>query len=86
MRLRCAYLGPELFVQVYINVMTGTQNFALILGRERLYGCDCVDVAWHRHPYGDPGGHDFSPEGVQPVTVAEFLSEVREIVEEAELL
>mgnify|MGYP001077010165 CR=1 FL=1 len=79
-------LGPELFVQVYVNVATGTQNFVLVLGRQRLYARDCVGSVWHRHPYSDPDAHDFSVEGTRPVTVVEFLAEVQELVEEADLL
>ena len=78
-------LGPEFFIQMYVNVVTGTRNFVLILGRQRLYARDCVGGAWHRHSYGDPDAHDFSAEGARPVTVMEFLAEVQELIEEASL-
>jgi hypothetical protein len=80
------FLGPEFFVQVYVNVVTGTRNFALVLGRQRLYARDCVGGVWHRHPYRDSDAHDFSAEGARPVTVVKFLIEVQELVEEAGLL
>lgn len=80
------FLGPEFFVQVYVNVVTGTRNFALVLGRQRLYARDCVGGVWHRHLYRDSDAHDFSAEGARPVTVVEFLIEVQELVEEAGLL
>ncbi len=79
-------LGLELFVQVYINVVTGTQNFVLVLGRQRLYARDCVGGTWHRHSYGDPDDHDDSTEGARAVTLVEFLGEVQELVEEVSLL
>lgn len=79
-------IGPDFFVQIYVNVETGTQNFALLLGRQRLYGRDCVGGTWHRHDDDDPQGHNFSPEGMRPVTVSEFMAEVRELVEESRLL
>jgi hypothetical protein len=85
LKMRLA-LGPEFFVQVYINVVTGTQNFTLVLGRQRLCARDCVGGVWHRHPYEDPDAHDFSAEGARPVTVVEFLTEVQELIEEAGLL
>jgi len=78
--------GPEFFIQVYVNVVTGTQNCVLVLGRQRLYARDCVGGVWHRHPYDDPDAHDFSSEGARPVTMVEFLIEVQELVEEAGLL
>ncbi len=79
-------LGAEFFIQFYVNVVTGTQNFVVVLGRQRLYARDCVDGSWHRHPYEDPDSHDFSPEGARPISVDEFLSEVQRILTEAELL
>lgn len=75
-----------LFVQVYVNVATGTQNMVLVLGGQRIYGRDCIGGQWHRHPYEDPDMHDTSPEGSRVATVAEFLAEVQEILEKAELL
>ena len=79
-------LGPEFFVQIYINVDTDVQNLVLVLGRQRLYGRDCVGGVWHRHPHDNPDAHDFSPAGANPVTVADFLGEVQELVEQMDLL
>jgi len=79
-------LEPDFFVQVYVNVMTGTQNFALILGRQRIYARDCVGGAWHQHPFDDPDAHDFSTEGARLVSVHEFLAEVQELIERTGLL
>ncbi len=85
LKMRLA-VGPDFFVQVYVNVVTGTQNLVLVLGRQRLYARDCVGGDGHRHPYEDPDAHDFSAEGARPVTVVEFLAEVQELVEETDLL
>jgi hypothetical protein len=79
-------LGSDLFVQVYVNVITGTRNFALILGRQRIYARDCVGGDWHQHPFNDPDAHDFSPEGQRPMSITEFLAEVQELVDRTDLL
>jgi len=79
-------LGPELFVQIYINVVTGVQNLVLVLGRQRLYARDCVGGAWHRHPADNPDVHDFSAAGATPITIADFLAEVQELIEQMSLL
>ena len=78
-------LGPEFFVQIYVNVVTGTQNLVLVLGQQRLYARDCVGGAWHRHPSSDPDAHDSSDEGARLITLEEFLTEVQELVEEMDL-
>lgn len=79
-------LEPDLFVQIYINVTTGTRNFVLILGRQRIYARDCVGGVWHQHPFDDPDAHDFSTGGARPASVTEFLAEVQELVERTDLL
>jgi len=79
-------LGPELFIQIYINVVTGVQNLVLILGRQRLYARDCVGGVWHRHPYDNPDTHDFSAAGATPATIVGFLTEVQELIEQVALL
>ena len=71
---------------IYANLETGTQNLVLVLGKERIYGRDCVGGQWHRHPYENPDDHDFGEEGVRVVTIAEFLAEVQEILEQGQLL
>ncbi len=68
------------FIQIYRNVKKNLINFVLVAGGERIYGRDCDGGSWHRHPYEAPDGHDFSPEGIRPVELAEFLQEVQEIL------
>ncbi len=76
------FLGGNLFVQLYVNLVTGTRNFVLVLGGHRLFGRDCEEGRdWHCHPFGEPTRHDFGPDGARPVTVLEFLLEVQEIIE-----
>ncbi len=81
------HIRPDFFIQLYINVVTGTRNLALVLGGQRLYGRDCVGTkGWHRHPYQCPDEHDFSPEGKRPVSIPDFLAEVQETIEKEALL
>jgi len=80
-------LSPEVFVQIYVNVTTDTRNMALVVSDQRRYARDCqLCRNWHRHPFGQPDGHDSSPTGNQPMGVEEFLEEVQELVEREELV
>lgn len=80
------FINEYFFIQVYLNIITGTRNFVLVLNNQRLYGRDCQDDKWHRHLYEDPDGHDFTEEGRREVTLQEFLEEVQEIIEMKGLL
>ncbi len=37
-------------------------------------------TGWHRHPRSAPESHDFSDEGTRPVSLAELLDEVQQIL------
>ena len=80
------HITPGLFVQLYFNEENGTAALALVCEGQRIYGRDNTQTGWHRHPYGTSHTHDTTPEGARPVTVAEFLAEVQEILEEENLL
>jgi len=80
------YIEPDLFVQLYFNERSGTVGMTLVYHGQRLYGRDCETSNWHRHPVGEPAMHDASPEGAQPVSVEEFLTEVQAILIEAALI
>ncbi len=79
-------VDTECFVQVYANVEKSILSFALVLNRARIYGRDNEGGEWHRHPYGDPEGHDDSPEGRKAVALATFLEEAQAILEVEGLL
>ncbi|MEW6665755.1 MAG: hypothetical protein AB1512_11120 [Thermodesulfobacteriota bacterium] len=73
-------MAKGLFVQVYRNDRFGTTDFALVLGRQRIYGRDEIAGKWHRHSHETPEMHDHSPEGVRPVRLVEFWEEVQELL------
>ncbi len=60
------------FIQIYHNIHTGTVNYILIHGNQRIYGRDCCDGKWHRHPFEDPSAHDFSTAGTIPAVLHNF--------------
>ena len=68
-------IAADLYVQVYANVRNHTIGLALICQGRRLYGRDCEDGRWHRHPADAPDTHDFSVEGALPTTIEDFLLE-----------
>jgi len=80
------HIAPDCFVQVYTNTRKRLLSYVLVLHRNRAYGRDCDGGAWHRHPYGHPDDHDFSPEGTKSVALDEFLAEVQDILREEGLL
>jgi len=81
------FIAGDFFVQIYVNLFTGTRNLVLVLGGRRVYGRDCQEGRnWHRHTVAGPQGHDFSPDGTRAVTVREFLVEVQEILEQENIL
>ena len=74
------YVTAECFVQVYANLRKGLLSYTLVLHQTRLYGRDNDGTGWHRHPHSAPESHDFSDEGTRPVSLAEFLDEVQQIL------
>lgn len=79
-------IRPDLFVQVYANVSSGTRGYALLYRGQRLYGRDCDAHGWHRHPLENPQSHEVSEEGRRAVNLADFLREIQDILEQQELL
>ena len=76
----------DLYVQAYANTQHGTISLALIYQGRRLYGRDCENWQWHRHPAAAPETHDFSSEGVRSVTVQEFLLETGQVLVDCGLI
>lgn len=64
------------FIQIYHNISTETINYVFIHSSQRIYGRDCCDGKWHRHPFENPSTHDFSLEGSRYISSDEFLEEV----------
>lgn len=74
------FVTTDCFVQVYANLRKGLLSYALVLHQTRIYGRDNDGAGWHRHLYADPESHNFSAEGARPVSLAEFLHEVQQIL------
>jgi len=47
-------IRPDLFIQLYANVDTGTRGYSLVCGGQRIYGRDRDAQGWHRHPSDNP--------------------------------
>jgi len=74
------YITTECFVQVYTNVHKGMLSYTLVLSQTRIYGRDNDGAKWHCHPHSAPQSCDFSSESAHPVSLAEFLDEVQQIL------
>jgi hypothetical protein len=74
------FITSDCFVQVYANLHKGIQSYTLVLRQTRIYGRDNDGAGWHRHPHSAPESHDFSDAGARPVSLAEFLEEVQQIL------
>ena len=74
------HVETDCFLQVYANVEKGLFSYTLVLNRQRVYGRDTDGGKWHRHPYDNPGGHDYTPEGQKPATLVEFVAEAEQIL------
>lgn len=74
------------FIQIYQNISYGTINYVLVRSFMRVYGRDCCDGTWHRHPFEDPSSYDFSIDGSEIVSLFDFLLEVEEYLIEQGLI
>ncbi|RMD58357.1 hypothetical protein D6833_12970 [Candidatus Parcubacteria bacterium] len=79
-------ISADLFVQVFFSQRSGRFNLALVGTTGRLYGRDREHGSWHLHPFGRPEQHQPTPEGMSAQPVAQFLSEVEEILLENDLI
>lgn len=70
----------DLYVQAYANFQNGTIGLALVYQGRRLYGRDCENWRWHRHPAAAPETHDFSSEGTKAITIEDFLLEAGQVL------
>ncbi len=80
------YIREGLFIQVYRNDESKTTSFALVSGKERIFGRDEEDRIWHRHPLGNPNYHDSSKTGKKPINLRRFLKEVDGVLRDLKLV
>ena len=80
------YIRPDLFVNVFLGEITGSLYFALIEGRQRIFGIDREAGEWHLHPYESPHLHKLLTEGLEPKPLLKFLSRVEELLLQHDLL
>ena len=50
------FFNPKIFMDLYINALTGKQSFTLIENGKRVWGYDNYRY-WHQHPVEDPSNH-----------------------------
>lgn len=79
-------ISSELFVQAFLSESSQRVNLALVGSGGRLYGRDCEHGRWHRHPFGRPEEHEFTPEGMSIQPLMQFMTEVEEIIVEHDLI
>jgi hypothetical protein len=79
-------ISENIYVQFYFHQVSGTTNYVLVGWENRLYGRDCVDGNWHRHPFDNPEAHDTTGDGAKDATPEEFLDEVFEILLKEKLI
>ncbi len=79
-------INSELSVQVFYSERSGRLSFALVGQSGRLYGRDKEHNYWHRHPFGQTGVHEPTPEGMSLQPINQFLSEVEEILIKNQLI
>ncbi len=74
---------PQIFFQVYINIIKEKLNFALVVGDERIYGFDGEGGRYHKHPFNSPQSHLFTSEKKE---LHEFIRDSLEILKEKGLI
>ena len=80
------YIRDDFFVQVYRNDDSKTTSFALVLGKDRIFGRDEENKIWHRHHIDNPTHCDLSEKGKKSSNLKRFLKEVNKILVELELI
>ena len=74
------YIVADIFIQVYRNDRFDTTNLVLMHNEQRIYARDQLAGVWHRHTLAAPEAHDTSAYGRRPVSLAEFLDEVEDVL------
>jgi hypothetical protein len=50
------FFTPEIFMEAYVNGITGKKSFALVKNGKRIWGYDNYRY-WHHHPIEKPDAH-----------------------------
>ena len=50
------FFTPEIFMEAYVNGITGKKSFALVKNGKRIWGYDNYRY-WHHHPIENPDTH-----------------------------
>jgi len=50
------FFTPEVFMESYVNSITGKKSFALVESAKRIWGYDNYRY-WHHHPIENPENH-----------------------------
>jgi len=50
------FFTPEVFMESYLNGITGKRSFALVKSGKRIWGYDNYRY-WHYHPFNNPESH-----------------------------
>jgi hypothetical protein len=73
-----AHLNEEVFLAFYYNQITGTQAFALVRSKERIWGIDYDNIrGWHLHPLDSPNEHA----GIEPQSVSSVIQQLKQVLE-----
>lgn len=65
---------------------SGSLYFALIEGRQRIFGLDLEGGEWHLHPYSAPDQHAPLEKDLGPKPLLTFLAKVEEVLLQHDLL
>jgi len=79
-------IRADLFVQAFVGEITGSLYFALIEGRQRIFGVDREAGEWHVHPFGETEKHLSLAKGWEPKPLMKFMSQVEKLLLEQDLL
>jgi hypothetical protein len=72
-----AYFGEEFFLAFYYNQVTGTQAFALVSGKQRIWGIDYdKNRGWHLHPLNQEESHI----RVSSQSISSIIQQVGEVI------
>lgn len=79
-------IRPGLFVQLFFGEISGSFYMALIEGRQRIFGVDREQGAWHIHPFQAIERHEPLIDDFSHRPVSRFLAKVEEIILAHDLL
>ena len=80
------FIRADIYIQIYENVRRPKCSYTLIVGNHRFYGKDMREGLWHRHTVDNPEIHDDSDDASAPISVSDFIEEVKDILIQKDLL